>query len=437
MQSQEDVWKYVLETLGKSLPPTVLKAWFDDAKVLDFTEDKLVLYTPPAFKRDMMTRYIPMIKDSLFELFGSPYSVEILVEADMEAYHREETLSVHNVKNHADFVFERFVVGPSNHFAYAAAQAVAEAPGKIHNPLFIYGGSGLGKTHLLYAIMNVIKKNNPSAIIQDFSAEQFTNELVAAIRSKRTEEFRAKYRTAHLLLVDDIQFISKSEFSQEEFFHTFDTLRNAGNQIVLTSDRPPRDLNLLVERLRTRFESDLIVDIAPPDFETRMAIIKFKASRLGLAVPNDVAEYMANNITANVRQLEGSVKKLKALHDLDNFHEISIETAKRAICDLLRDSPGLLPTPELIITEVCSYYGIDERDMLGKGKQAETAAARQIAMYLVKKLTSLNASEIGGKIFNRDRTTVSYALQKVEQQRASDSTIQSDLGIIEENIRGR
>ena len=438
MQSMEDIWTYILDFLKKSLPPTVVDTWFDDAKILELTENTLVLLAPLTFKRDViLQRYIPLITDGLFALFGSPYTVEILDETDANTYYSKKSVFSQSPGDHSEYIFESFVVGPSNHYAYAAAQAVAEDPGKSHNPLFIYGGSGLGKTHLLHAIMNFIRKNEQNTVIRNFSAEQFTNELVAAIRSKHTEEFREKFRTADLLLVDDIQFISKSDFSQEEFFHTFDALHNAGRQIVLTSDRPPRDLTILAERLRSRFESGLIIDISPPDFETRIAIIKFKASRLGIVIPNDVAEYMAENITANIRQLEGSVKKLKALRDVDGLGKISIETAERAISDLIRESPGLIPTPELIISEVCSYYNIEERDLLGKGKKQNIAIARQNAMYLVKRLTNLNVTEIADRVFKRDRTTVSYALQKIEELRSSNSLLNMELDKIEDNIRQR
>jgi chromosomal replication initiator protein len=422
--------------MGKSLPPTVLSAWFSDAKVLELTENTLTLFTPPAFKRDMMLRYIPLIKDALFELFGAQYEVEILTEADRSA--QPPSASPPRGGDRSEFSFDSFVVGPTNEFAYASARAVAESPGfPERNPLVIYGGSGLGKTHLLYAILNAAKKNNPGMILRETSADAFTSELVNALRGKRVTEFKEKYHAAQLLLVDDIQFIGKTDFGQEEFFHTFNALRDANYQIVITSDKPPRDLPLLEERLKTRLEGGLTVDIQPPDDITRRAIVKDKAARLGFVLSEEVVEFLADNIRANVRQLEGSVKKIKARRDMEGLKTVTVDAAKLAIADLMRENPGMKPTPELILSEVCSYFGVSERDLLGKGRTAEVAFARQVAMYLVKRLTELTDTEVGEKVFTKDRTTVSYAVQKIDMQRVGDTHLDSSLGIIIENIRSR
>jgi chromosomal replication initiator protein len=237
--------------------------------------------------------------------------------------------------------------------------------------------------------------------------------------------------------VDDIQFIGKTDFGQEEFFHTFNVLRDGNYQIVITSDKPPRDLPLLEERLKTRLEGGLTVDIQPPDDVTRRAIVKDKAARLGFVLSEEVVEFLADNIRANVRQLEGSVKKIKARRDMEGLKTVTVDAAKLAIADLMRENPGLKPTPELIISEVCSYFGVSERDLLGKGRTAEIAFARQVAMYLVKRLTELTDTEVGEKVFTKDRTTVSYAVQKIDVQRVGDNYLDSSLGIIIENIRSR
>ncbi len=431
LQSKEDVLSFIVSYLGREMPSTVLHTWFDDAQVLSLENSRITLLTTAEFKRDVIAgRYAPLIQAALFELFGTPFDVDVVLES------LPEPPKASQPSDRTEFIFDRFVVGDSNKFAAAAARAVAESPGHAYNPLFIYGGSGLGKTHLLYAIMNHIRKTHPEFLIRDFSAEAFTNDLVSALQEKRTAEFHEKYRMANLLLVDDIQFIGGRNFSQEEFFHTFNTLYEANHQIVLTSDRPPKDMPALEERLRTRFECGLIVDIQPPDFETRMAIVKSKAARLGLLLSDDVTIYLATVITANVRQLEGSVKKMAAFRDLMN-NSIDLEMAERAISDLLKENPGLNPTPSMIITQVASFYGIEERDILGKNRQADVANARQVCMYLTRSLTSMSYKDIGVKVFRRDHSTVMYAVEKVEEQRASDSQFNKTIQLLMENIRGQ
>jgi len=304
------------------------------------------------------------------------------------------------------------VVGPSNRFAHSAAIAVSKTPGQVYNPLFIYGPPGVGKTHLLYAIANGIRKENPDANIVYIKGDQFTNELIDAIKNGKNIEFRSKYREADLFLVDDIQFIAGKESTQEEFFHTFNKLYEEHKQIVLTSDRKPDDMLTLEERLRSRFLWGLIADINPPDYETRMAIIQNKARQLGLNLSDDVCNYIAINITNNVRQIEGTVKKILAYRDLNNM-PLDLPNVSRAIDDMFKSEGNALPTAPLIISQVCKFYNVDESVIRGTQKNKGTAEARQVAMYLIRKLTNLSLPDIG-KEFARDHSTALYAIRKVE-----------------------
>ncbi|MCL1806676.1 MAG: chromosomal replication initiator protein DnaA [Oscillospiraceae bacterium] len=430
----------ICEELSRGMPRAVVSAWFSDAAVVSAKDQILKLASPTDYKREViMARYIPQLADAMLAIFGVPYEIELVSAPPPEppAEQSAEPPQPGGSQWHGlrDFIFERFIVGESNKYAYSAAQAVAESPGASYNPLFLYGGSGLGKTHLLYAILDKIRRQHPDYNILYFSAEQFTNDLVAALKEKSTDKFRGRYRGADLLLVDDIQFIAGRDFSQEEFFHTFNTLYDEGKQIVLTSDRRPRELQRFEERLLTRFEWGLAVDVKPPDFETRMAIVLDKAQRLGIPLPAEVAEYIAQAITSNVRQLEGTVKKLMASRDLMSS-SLDLVTAQNVVADMIRQSPGLNPTPQLILSEVCSFYRLDERQITGKSRQAELVTARQTAMYLIRDMTSLSLEQIGDRIFSRDHSTVVHSIQRVEERRKEDTAYDNDIKTITENIRG-
>ena len=376
-------------------------------------------------------RYLGLLKEAFKTVLGFDVDITLVVPSTPP---HEVVLAQQYEANPAspqgnyEFTFENFIKGPSNQFAFAAAQAVAANPSGAYNPLFIYGGSGLGKTHLLTAIQTEIKRTHPDFVIMYVTCEQFTNELIAAIRAGSTEDFRMKYRVADLLLVDDIQFIAGKESTQEEFFHTFNSLHDAHKQIVIASDRPAKEIKSLEERLRTRFEWGLTADVQPPDFETRMAIIKNKSVSLGFDLPNDVCTFIAENVTSNVRLLEGTVKKIRAYHDLDNM-ELTVPNVSRAIKDMYnKEKAENLPTPNLIIGEVSRFYNIEESVIRGTLKNKNTAEARQVAMYLVRKLTNLSLPDIG-KEFGRDHSTVIHSLKKVEQQLAAGT------GTLADNIR--
>jgi chromosomal replication initiator protein len=337
-----------------------------------------------------------------------------------------------------ELTFETFVVGPSNKMAYAASVSVAEHPAQHYNPLFIYGDSGLGKTHLIYAIAHVIRKREKGAKIAYVKGDDLTNELVAAIQAgpSKTAEMREKYRQADLLLVDDVQFIAGKKQTQEEFFHTFNTLYESGRQIVLTSDRPPSEMTQLEDRLRTRFEWGLLVDVEPPDFETRLAIVKSKAALMGLNLPDKISAYIAENVTANVRQLEGTINKIKAYKDLLG-DETDEETVTRAIQDMLKRSNEYIPSPSVIIDYICKFYSLDESIIRGQQRVRDAVQARQIAMYLIRSMTNLSLDDIGKEFDNRDHTTVLYSIDKVEKQMKKDTSFAETVKEIKTNINSK
>ena len=428
MNTPADIWKMVLSLLEQKVQPVTLAAWFNDLTALEFKDDTLLLHTPDKFKKEIIDqRYLTMIRDSLRELFSTDIDViittgDVPVPTTRSDYPEDE------------YTFEQFIVGSSNKFAHAAATAVANNPAKNYNPLFIYGQSGLGKTHLLYAISSVIRRNHPSYRIVYIKGEDFTNELINSIGEGQMQEFRDKYRLADLLLVDDVQFIAGKDRTQEEFFHTFNTLYQAHKQIVLTSDRPPKEIHTLEDRLQTRFEWGLLADIQPPDYETRMAIIRVKADSLGMEIPDEVTDYIANTITSNVRQLEGTVKKIKALHDLME-RDIDIALAKEAVADIFKENPGLNPTPEMIIREVSRYYCIPVEKLRGSGRSKDMVLPRQIAMYLVREMTDYSLPEIG-KVFSRDHTTVLHSINKIENYLKETSEMDNIIKTLKANIRG-
>ncbi len=411
MYSSDYIWGKILGHMEDRLSAPVVSTWFDDAKVIELTEDRLILYSPSEFRRDTIQRRCDgYIRDAMKDLFDKDITVEVFGEEELNAF-RNKNRKPDFIEFNPQFTFDNFVVGSSNQFAHGAAIAVANNPADSYNPLFIYGPSGLGKTHLLYAIAGHIHNKHPEFNIVYIKGDQFTNEMIKALQGGKNFEFRNKYRNADLFLVDDIQFIAGKESTQEEFFHTFNNLYENHKQIVLTSDRSPSDMQKLEERLKTRFEWGLLADIQPPDYETRMAIIKNKAIHLGLDLPNDVCDFIAENVTSNVRQIEGTVKKIHAYHNLNGM-TLDIPNVKRAITDII-NTTSILPTPALIISEVSRFYGIEETVLRGTLKNKSTAEARQVAMYLVRKMLNLSYPDIGRE-FGRDHTTALHSVNKIE-----------------------
>ena len=436
MNSAAEIWSSVIALLEKELTPTAVSTWFYDAEAIDLQEDRLVICTPSAFKKNILVqRYLPILKKVLYDLFAAEMDVLVLTKEEANAYGTSDRKNENVLIGNEEFTFEHFVVGSSNQFAYNAALHVADNPGKSYNPLFIYGESGLGKTHLLYAIYHTIHQNHPEYNIIFIKGDEFTNELQEAIRSKSTDAFRAKYRDKDLLLVDDIQFIAGKEATQEEFFNTFNNLYEANHQIVLTSDRPPSDMSKLENRLRTRFEWGLLADIQPPDYETRCAIIKNKSILLGLELPNDLVEYIAQNITANVRQLEGTIKRLLAYRDLMG-QNVNDENTSRAIQALIRARDEYVPSPEVIIDETAKYYSIDPKAILGSSRTKDIVLARQVSIYLIRSITNLSLPEIG-KVFNQHHTTIMHSLDKVEKLMKDNRELSEIVRDIKSNINSR
>ena len=380
-------------------------------------------------------RYTALLKEAFKAVLGFDVEVNLVVpQAEAET----EKPELHDPEDDLpsgryDFTFENFIKGPSNQFAYAAAQAVAANPSGAYNPLFIYGPSGLGKTHLLNAIEIEIKKNHPDFNIVYVDCEKFTNEIITAVRNNTTEQFRQKYREADVLLIDDIQFIAGKEATQEEFFHTFNTLHNAGKQIVLACDRPAKEIKSLEERLRTRFEWGLTADIQPPDFETRVAIVKRKAELLNLSLPDDVAEYIAAHLKQNIRQLEGAVKKLNAYYMLEGIAPC-IGVTTTAIKDTLNDTQPIPVTIEKIINEVARTYNVLPSDIRGKKRNANVSTARQMAMYIIREITGMSMEAIGSE-FQRDHSTVVYSLKTMEENINRDRHIKETVDDIIKNVR--
>ena len=433
MYSSAYVWAKILSYMEEQLGALTVSTWFDDAEVVELNEEQLILYSATEFRQEYIrSRFANYIQDALKEIFNSDAKLVVFGTQDLEAY-RSKGTQKSSMDFNPQFTFDNFVVGPSNRIAHGAAIAVSNTPGQVYNPLFLYGPPGVGKTHLLYAIANGIRKTNSDVNIVYIKGDQFTNELVTAIKDGKNIEFRSKYREADLFLIDDIQFIAGKEFTQEEFFHTFNKLYEEHKQIVMTSDRKPSDMQTLEDRLRTRFEWGLIVDIQPPDYETRMAIIKAKANSLGLDLSDEVCNYIAANVTSNVRQIEGTVKKIMAYRDLNNM-PLDLPNVSRAIADMFKNEGNALPTPSLIISQVCKFYSIDETVLRGTLKNKGTAEASQVAIYLIRKLTNLSLPDIG-KELNKDHSTVHYSIGKVEAMlKSGDESLQNHIRDITANI---
>ena len=437
MNPADDIWAKVIELMKQQgLSPTTIKTWFDDAKAVSLTEDSFTISTPNDYTQSVIkSLYIPKIEAALKELFSMDLKVVVLTEKELEntSAAKQDIL----FPGTSDYTFERFVVGSSNRYAYSAARAVADIPGRAgYNPLFIYGESGLGKTHLLYAIAHTIHANHPDYKIVYIKGDTFTNELVAAIREGRNQQFREKYREADVFLMDDVQFIAGRESTQEEMFHTFNTLYEAGHQIVFTSDRPPKELLRLDQRLQTRFEQGLPADIKPPDYETRMAIIKTKAVRMGLDLPEFLLQLIAENITANVRQIEGTINKIMAYRDLMGA-TVDKDTVVRAVKDMFKEKSDILPTADVIIDEVCKFYNIEPTILRGQGRSKDIVLARQIAMYQIRRMTNLSLDEIGQEFSGRDHSTVIHSIRQIEESIKGDSEKAEIVKDITANINSR
>lgn len=400
-----NILEMALEQLD--FPPSTISAWFDDVTVVSFGDNRLVLHSPVPFKKEFIeSKFIAPLQEVLHNLTGDPITIVVVTG--------EYTAPSTSTSPYDDYTFERFIVGSSNKFAHAAALAVSQRPAAENNPLFIYGNSGLGKTHLMYAIANVLRRTHPEYRIIYVKGEDFTNELITAIQEGNVQAFRNKYRMVDLLLLDDVQFIAGKDSSEEELFHTFNTLYEQKKQIVFTSDRPPQEMLRLEQRLRTRFEQGLTADIQPPDYETRMAILKNKSLERGIALPDPVLSYVAENITSNVRQIEGVVNKIMAFQEIMG-EQVDVETTIRAVRDILRAKEDFLPSADTIIQEVARFYELETDAIRGQGQNKEIATARNVAMYIIREMTQLSLVEIGQQFGGRHHSTVLNSINRVEK----------------------
>lgn len=444
MDSFNELWQVVSDYLRQTNSESIYNVWFSELEPISFDGSRAVLMTTAEFKRRILAqKFGGTLHSAFLNALGLDVDVEFI--APGEGYSQSDSSSSAagsseidgstRASNYFENTFDTFVVGASNKFAHAAAQAVAANPGKAYNPLFIYGNSGLGKTHLLNAICHEIKRNDPSMKIVLTDGEEFTNEFIEALNHRTTTEFQNKYRKVDVLLMDDVQFIASKERTQEEFFHTFNALTQDGKQIVLSSDRPPKDMPQLEDRMRTRFEWGLLADVQPPDLETRTAIIRTKAAQFGMILSEGVVQYIAENITSNVRQLEGVVKRLTAYRDiLDDT--ITVDSVKRAIRDVIRTGT-YIPTPEVIIEESARSFQLTGADLRGQSRNKKTAMARQIAMYLMRNLTNLPLKEIGEEFGGRNHATVLSSIRKVEELLKSDPEIAVTVRDITSNINSK
>ncbi len=437
MESLNEMWTLVCNELRQSLNDVIFNIWFSPSQIIDFDGATVRISASEFRKTTIEKKFYKELSDAFRNVLG--FDVNIVID---DSEKPEQTVQVQEtavpdeqpVTTTEENTFETFVVGNDNRFAYTAAKAVAENPGKGYNPLFIYGSSGLGKTHLLCAIRNEILADNPDMNVIFTRGEDLVNLIVHGINSNNMNSIHEKLRNCDVLLVDDIQFIAGKNSTQEEFFHTFNALEAEKKQIVLISDSTPKDIPVLDERLRTRFEQGLIADIQPPDFETRMAIIQRKANNLEIELPQEVAEFIAEKVKTNIRQLEGAVKKIHALVNLEGT-PINIAMAQNAIKDLASEG---LPTDELvnrIISETARTFGIPQADIVSKKKDNKTVKARQVAIYAIREAADLTQQEISEYFSGRDRTTIHYALNKIQPMIERDPAMRRNVENIIKNAK--
>ncbi len=435
MDSFEQAWEIVCGYCKSQITDVAYKTWFSRLKPvsLDFEQAMAVIEAPNEFHKQTLLRcYSDLLERALKNVFGESIGLQVAVTEEREVSAGEDAPQ----DDGYELTFDTFVVGPSNRFAHAACQAVASKPAILYNPLFIYGNSGLGKTHLLSAVSKEFKNNFPNRSVVYVKSEDFTNEVIDAIAKGTTQALRAKYRSADLLLVDDIQFIGGKVSTQEEFFHTFNTLYEAKKQIVLTSDRQPRDIATLEDRMKNRFEWGLTADVQTPEFETRVAIIRRKAESFDFEIPENVCEYIANKLKNNIRQLEGAVKKLRAFHMLEG-RPVNIVTAQTAISDIINNSQPMPVTVDKIIEEVARTYQVSPDDIRSQKRNAAVSKARQVAMYVVREVTGMSMVEIGQTFGGRDHSTVVYALHQMEDRMEKEAHTKDTVEDIVKNIQNR
>ncbi len=449
MENISELWSKALDEIEKKISKPSFETWLKSTTAHSIKGDTLTITAPNEFARDWLeSRYLHLIVDTIYQLTGEEFSVKVIIPQNQKDNDFVPNSPIKQINSHDDeqielpqsmlnpkYTFDTFVIGSGNRFAHAASLAVAEAPAKAYNPLFIYGGVGLGKTHLMHAIGHYVINHNPSAKVVYLSSEKFTNEFINSIRDNKAVDFRNKYRSVDVLLIDDIQFLAGKESTQEEFFHTFNTLHEESKQIVISSDRPPKEIPTLEDRLRSRFEWGLITDITPPDLETRIAILRKKAKAEGLDIPNEVMLYIANQIDSNIRELEGALIRVVAYSSLIN-KDINADLAAEALKDIIPNAKPKIISISDIQRIVGQEFQVKLEDFKAKKRTKSVAFPRQIAMYLSRELTDSSLPKIGEEFGGRDHTTVIHAHEKISKMLQTDEQLQRQLKDITSLLKG-
>ncbi|MBO4897955.1 MAG: chromosomal replication initiator protein DnaA [Clostridia bacterium] len=434
-QNISDIWSEVLNLLEEETTAIGFNTWIKTITPGNTENGTFTLYVPNTVNKNMVEgRYKDLIRNSILILSGDNYDINVEIKEEGREPKQKEASSVktYGIPLNKKYTFDSFVVGESNRFAHAASLAVAESPAISYNPLFLYSGVGLGKTHLLHAIGNYILENNPDAKIAYISSETFLNEFITAMRDNTTNDFKDKYRSMDILMVDDIQFIAGKDKTEEEFFHTFNTLYDSNKQIIITSDKPPQELKNLEERLRSRFEWGITANIGLPDYETRVAILQKKVQLEGITISNDILSYIAEKITSNIRELEGGLNKVLAYRGLVN-KEITMEVAMEALQYYEQNLDAKVVTPDIILNSCASFYNIRKDDILGNRRTKEIAYARQICMYLFRELLGYSLLKVAN-YFGKDHTTVMYAVSKIEKEMKNDISFKTQIEVLKDDI---
>lgn len=444
LEAIQSQWTTILNTMKEEyeISKVCFETWLLPLEVVAANNNVLTILAPENSALKIVSqKYSLMLQVVIEEITGYKCALEFMLPEELNSAflvpHKKDSLvytSTQNVNLNPKYTFDTFVVGSNNKMAHAACLAVAESPAEVYNPLFIYGGVGLGKTHLMHSIANFILKNDPSTRVMYVTSEKFTNELIDAIRNKTTADFRDKYRNNDILLIDDIQFIQGKESTVEEFFHTFNTLHEAKKQIIISSDRSPKDLVNLEDRLVSRFEWGLTVDIQTPDYETRMAILRKKEELEGYNIDNEVIKYIANNIKSNIRELEGALTKVVAMARLNNRSLIDIAMAEEALKDMISPGGTRELTPEYIINVVSEHFSLKSEDLLSSKRSRDIAKPRQIAMYLCHELTASPLTLIGQAMGGRDHTTIIHGINKIKDSLDSDDILRSTVDTLKKKI---
>ncbi|MEY8561042.1 chromosomal replication initiator protein DnaA [Jeotgalicoccus halotolerans] len=445
MSSLNSIWDNVLENISENIPTVSFQTWFKDTKLIDLNSSSAIVKADNEFQQGWLSeKYLTLIEESIYRAIGEKVSVIIVFQdeqldnpapAKNTAPEKSSQIMDVPVKHalNAQHTFDTFVIGNGNRFSHAASLAVAEAPAKAYNPLFIYGGVGLGKTHLMHAIGNYVLEHRPNAKVVYLSSEKFTNEFINSIRDNKTEEFRNKYRNVDVLLIDDIQFLAGKESTQEEFFHTFNSLHENDKQIVISSDRTPKEIPTLEDRLRSRFEWGLMTDVTPPDLETRIAILRKKCEEENVEIPNEAMIYIANHIHTNIRELEGALTRVAAYSKISN-QPMTPEVVSEALKDLVVTTKSKRMTIHDIQVAVSEYYGIHIDELASKKRTKSIAFPRHVAMYLSRELTDNSLPKIGEVFGGRDHTTVIHAHEKISKLVSEDELFRDELKEIEKKL---